>query len=119
MGFVENQAGLAEQAVKANAYDQMLAARDAEFMASQYANAGFQKGVETAMQQAPMYAAGEARNDAQYNRVVNGADYRPQPTQQVASLGLSGKAWDVAQPKASTETELWLQRMREQKAKGQ
>ena len=53
MGFIENQVGLAQQAAKANAYDQMLAARDAEYMASQYANAGFQKGVETALRGLP------------------------------------------------------------------
>ena len=120
MGFIENQVGLAQQAAKANAYDQMLAARDAEYMASQYANAGFQKGVETALRQVSLYAASEVRNDAQYNRFANGADYRPQQVPPVANQGLSGKAWDTREPvRPATETELWLQRMREQKAKGQ
>ena len=118
MGFIEQQAGLAAQAAKANEYDKLIAARDAEYMANHYTNAGFQKGIETAIQQAPLYA-GEVRNNAAYNRLNYGADYRQQPVQApIASQGLSGKAWDVDKPKAPTETELWLQRMREQKAKG-
>ena len=55
MGFIENQVGLAQQAAKANEYDKLVAARDAEYMANQYMNMGFQKGIETAMQQAPLY----------------------------------------------------------------
>ena len=118
MGFIEQQAGLAEQAAKANEYDKLVAARDAEYMASKYANAGFQKGVETAMQQAPLYA-NDVRDNGAYNRLNYGADYRSQQGQvPVANQGLSGKAWNVDKPKAPTETELWLQRMREQKAKG-
>ena len=82
MGFIENQVGLAQQAMKANEYDKLVAARDAEYMANQYANLGFQKGVETAMQQAPLYA-GEVRDNAQYNRFNYGADYRQQVPVQI------------------------------------
>lgn len=119
MGFIQDQVGLAEQAAKANEYDKLVAARDAEYMANQYANAGFQKGLETAMQQAPLYA-GEVRDNAAYNRLNYGADYSKQVPAQapVTSQGLSGKAWYVDNTKAPTETDLWLQRMREQKAKG-
>ena len=90
MGFIENQVGLAQQAAKANAYDKLVAARDAEYMANQYANLGFQKGVETAMQQAPLYA-GEVRDNAQYNRLNYGADYTKQaPVQIPAGATTSG-----------------------------
>ena len=118
MGFIEQQIGLAQQAAKANEYDKLVAARDAEYMANQYANAGFQQGVEAARQQAPLYA-GDVKDNAAYNRWNYGADYRQQPAQApIASQGLSGKAWDVDKTKAPTDTDLWLQRMREQKAKG-
>ena len=119
MGFIEQQAGLAEQAAKANEYDKLIAARDAEYMANHYTNAGFQKGIETAMQQVPLYA-NDVRDNAAYNRLNYGADYSKQVPVQVpvTSQGLSGKAWTVDNTKAPTETELWLQRMREQKAKG-
>lgn len=82
MGFIEQQIGLAQQAAKANEYDKLVAARDAEYMANHYANAGFQKGVETAMQQAPLYA-GETKDNAAYNRFNYGADYRQQVPVQI------------------------------------
>ena len=82
MGFIEDKLGLAQQAMKANEYDKLVAARDAEYMANQYTNLGFQKGIETAMQQAPLYA-GDVRNDAQYNRFNYGADYTKQTPVQI------------------------------------
>ena len=90
MGFIENQVGLAQQAMKANEYDKLVAARDAEYMANQYMNLGFQKGIETAMQQAPLYA-GDVRDNAQYNRLNYGADYTKQaPVQIPAGATTSG-----------------------------
>ena len=102
MGFIENQVGLAQQAAKANAYDQMRAAKDAEFIASQYANAGFQKGVETAMQQAPLYA-GDVKDTA-YNRFNYGADYRPQAPVQIPAGATTGGARLQPAPSAPTSS---------------
>ena len=103
MGFIENQVGLAQQAAKANEYDKLVAARDAEYMANQYANLGFQKGVETAMQQAPLYA-GEVRDNAQYNRFNYGADYRPQAPVQIPAGATTGGARLQPGPTAPTSS---------------
>ena len=43
MGFIEQQVGLAEQAAKANEYDKLVAARDAEHMAQSYKQQGAQE----------------------------------------------------------------------------
>ena len=103
MGFIENQVGLAQQAAKANAYDKLVAARDAEYMANQYANLGFQKGVETAMQQAPLYA-GEVRDNAQYNRFNYGADYTKQAPVQIPTGATTGGARLQPGPTAPTSS---------------
>lgn len=103
MGFIENQVGLAQQAMKANEYDKLVAARDAEYMANQYVNLGFQKGVETAMQQAPLYA-GEVRDNAQYNRFNYGADYRQQVPVQIPTGATTGGARLQPEPTAPTSS---------------
>ena len=103
MGFIENQVGLAQQAMKANEYDKLVAARDAEYMANQYVNLGFQKGVETAMQQAPLYA-GEVRDNAQYNRFNYGSDYRPQAPVQIPAGATTGGARLQPGPTAPTSS---------------
>ena len=90
MGFIEQQIGLAQQAAKANEYDKLVAARDAEYMANQYANAGFQQGVEAARQQAPLYA-NDVKDNAAYNRWNYGADYSKQvPVQMPAGATTNG-----------------------------
>ena len=43
MGFIQDQVGLAEQAVKANEYDKLVAAIDAEHMAQSYKQQGAQE----------------------------------------------------------------------------
>lgn len=103
MGFIENQVGLAQQAAKANEYDKLVAARDAEYMANQYANLGFQKGVEAAMQQAPLYA-GEVRDNAQYNRFNYGSDYRPQAPVQMPTGATTNGARLQPGPTAPTSS---------------
>ena len=103
MGFIENQVGLAQQAMKANEYDKLVAARDAEYMANQYVNLGFQKGVETAMQQAPLYA-GEVRDNAQYNRFNYGADYTKQAPMQIPAGATTGGARLQPGPTAPTSS---------------
>lgn len=50
MGFIENQVGLAQQSAKANAYDQMQAAKDAEYMAQYYTSLGADLGYRKAME---------------------------------------------------------------------
>lgn len=81
MGFIEQQTGLAQQAAKANEYDKLVAARDAEHMAQVYKQQGAQE-LLSAMQQAPLYA-GETKDNAAYNRFNYGADYRQQVPVQI------------------------------------
>ena len=84
MGFIEQQKGLAEQAAKANAYDQLQAAKDAQAMAQFYTQQGAQLGFQEGVKQAPtLYAQNELQRDAEFNRLNNGADYRQQAPIQV------------------------------------
>ena len=103
MGFIEQQAGLAQQAAKANAYDQMQAMKDAEYIANHYANAGFQKGVEAAMRQAPLYAS-DVRDDATYNRLNYGADYSKQTPVQIPAGATTNGARLQPEPAAPTSS---------------
>ena len=84
MGFIENQVGLAQQAAKANAYDQMRAASDAQAMAQYYTQYGAQLGFQEGVKQAPvLYAQNELQRDAEFNRMNYGADYSKQAPVQV------------------------------------
>ena len=84
MGFIENQIGLAQQAAKANAYDQMRAASDAQAMAQYYTQYGAQLGFQEGVKQAPvLYAQNELQRDAEFNRMNYGADYSKQAPVQV------------------------------------
>ena len=84
MGFIENQIGLAEQAAKANAFDQAKAASDAQAMAQYYTQYGAQLGFQEGVKQAPvLYAQNELQRDAEFNRMNYGADYSKQAPVQV------------------------------------
>ena len=103
MGFIEQQIGLAQQAAKANEYDKLVAARDAEYMANQYANAGFQQGVEAARQQAPLYA-NDVKDNAAYNRWNYGADYSKQVPAQIPTGATTNGARLQPEPSAPTSS---------------
>ena len=84
MGFIENQVGLAEQAAKANAYDQAKATADAQAMAQFYTQQGAQLGFQEGVKQAPtLYAQSELQRDAEFDRLNNGMDNRQQAPIQI------------------------------------
>ena len=96
MGFIENQVGLAQQAAKANAYDQMRAASDAQAMAQYYTQYGAQLGFQEGVKQAPvLYAQNELRRDAEFNRMNYGADYSKQAPVQVPAGATTGARLQV------------------------
>ena len=105
MGFIENQAGLAAQAAKANAYDQAKAASDAQAMAQFYAQQGAQLGFQEGVKQAPtLYAQNELQRDAEFNRMNYGADYGKQaPVQIPAGATTNGARLQVG-PDAPTSS---------------
>ena len=121
MGFIEQQVGLAQQAAKANEYDKLVSARDAEYMANLYANAGFQEGVKTAMSQAPLYA-NDVRDDAVYNRLNYGANYGKQAPVQVPAGATNGARIqpDVVKPTSSAVADYLAQKeaWRQEQSKG-
>ena len=84
-------AGLAEQAAKANAYDQAKAASEAQAMAQFYTQQGAQLGFQEGVKQAPtLYAQNELQRDAEFNRMNYGADYSRQVPVQVPAGAQQG-----------------------------
>ena len=102
MGFIEQQTGLAQQAAKANEYDKLVAARDAEHMAQVYKQQGAQE-LLSAMQQAPLYA-GETKDNATYNRFNYGADYSKQAPVQIPAGATTNGARLQPGPDAPTSS---------------
>ena len=102
MGFIEQQVGLAQQAAKANEYDKLVAARDAEHMAQIYKQQGAQE-LLNAMQQAPLYA-NDVKDNAAYNRWNYGADYSKQVPVQVPAGATTNGARLQPGPTAPTSS---------------
>lgn len=102
MGFIEQQVGLAQQAAKANEYDKLVAARDAEYMAQTYKQQGAQE-LLNAMQQAPLYAS-DVKDNAAYNRWNYGADYSKQVPVQVPAGATTNGARLQPDPTAPTSS---------------
>ena len=103
MGFIEQQRGLAEQAAKANAYDQAKAASEAQAMAQFYTQQGAQLGFQEGVKQAPtLYAQNELQRDAEFNRMNYGSDYSKQAPVQIPAGATTNGARLQVEPDAPT-----------------
>ena len=121
MGFIENQVGLAEQAAKANAYDQAKATADAQAMAQFYTQYGAQLGAQEVLKNVPLYA-GDVKDSA-FNRYNYGADYRQQaPVQIPAGASTNGARVQFDTPASSAPVDAHLKQKeawRQAQSKGQ
>ena len=105
MGFIEQQVGLAQQAAKANEYDKLVAARDAEYMAQTYKQQGAQE-LLNAIQQAPLYAQNDELKYAQdmYKSNYNSQNIPPQVQFQVPAGATTNGARLQPGPAAPTSS---------------
>ena len=88
MGFIENQVGLAQQAVKANLYDQEKQAKDLQAMAQLFRAQGAQEVINRLPE---LYTQNDVKDSA-FNRYNYGADYRPQTPVQIPAGATTGGA---------------------------
>lgn len=104
MGFIENQAGLAEQAVKANLYDQEKQAKDLQAMAQLFR----MQGAQEAVSMLPAFVQNDIKDSA-FNRYNYGADYRQQaPVQIPAGATTNGARVQFDTPASSLPVDKYL-----------
>ena len=105
MGFIENQVGLAQQAVKANLYDQEKQAKDLQAMAQLFRMQGAQEVVNRLPE---LYTQNDVKDSA-FNRYNYGADYRQQaPVQIPAGATTNGARVQFDTPASSSPVDKYL-----------